>query len=88
MATRCLETLANYKIFAKTVIFSNPPSVEQGHPYTSAVLKHWKNTHKDLPSTFAVAKIIFALKKLKLSQSVAVKMYNLSQNNIFGDNSR
>ncbi|HEX3099844.1 MAG TPA: 3'-5' exonuclease [Patescibacteria group bacterium] len=78
----------NYKISAQTVIFTAQPGVEKEHPYTSAILKHWGDKHSDLISAFQAAKIVSALKKLKLSHGVLVKMYNVSENNIFVDNSR
>lgn len=78
----------NYKISAQTMIFTSTPGIEKDHPYTSAILKHWESKHEDLVFTFQSAKIIFALKKIKLSHSVAVKLYNFSQNNIFVDKSR
>jgi len=69
----------NYKISAQTIIFTNIPGVEKDHPYTSAILKHWENKHSDLIPTFQLAKIIFAIKKINLAHSVAVKMYNSSK---------
>lgn len=76
----------NYKISAQTLIFTGLPNVERDHPYTSAVIKHWAGKHEGLISTFQLSKITFALKKLKLNRVVAIKLYNLTKNNIFGDN--
>ena len=78
----------NYKLSAQTLIFTALPSVEREHPYTSAVIKHWAHKHEDLVSTFQLAKVTSALKKLKSNHKVAVKLYNFAKNNIFVDNTR
>ncbi len=78
----------NYKISARTVLFTGAPGVEKDHPYTSAILKHWESKHEDLISTLQLSKIILAIKKIQLTHSVSVKMYNFAKNNIFVDKSR
>lgn len=78
----------NYKVSANTIVFIAPPRVEKDHPYTAAILKHWSDKHDELFEVFQQAKIISALKNLKLDKTVTVKMYNFSKNNLFGDNTR
>lgn len=78
----------NYKITAQTIIFTAPPVVEKDHPYTSALLKHWANKHKDLITVFELSKLTAAIKKVKLNHSVLVKMYNFEKNKFFVDNTR
>ncbi len=75
----------NYKITAQTIIITELPSVEASHPYTAALLSHWKKHYPDLLSLFSFAKIAAALKKLKLNHSVSVILYNSGSKNIFVD---
>jgi DNA polymerase III epsilon subunit-like protein len=78
----------NYKISAQTVIFTELPSVEDTHPYTAALLDHWKKHHPNLKSLFSFAKAADALKKLKLNNNVTVNLFNAGEKNIFVDKLR
>lgn len=78
----------NYKINARTIIITKQPPVDATHPYTAALLTHWKKSHPHLQSLFSYAKIVAALKKLKMDNNVIVNLFNFSQENIFVDNTR
>lgn len=77
-----------YNISAQTVIFTEPPTIEDTHPYTIALLSHWQKHHPNLKQIFSFAKVIAALKKIKLHNSVSVNLYNFDRNNIFVDKAR
>lgn len=78
----------NYKISAQTVLIAELPSIEASHPYTAALLSHWKKQYPDLLSLFSFAKVTAALKKLKLNKSVSIFLYKSGTKNIFVDKSR
>lgn len=88
LVTASFMAKQNYKISAQTVIFTELPSIEDTHPYTVALLSHWQKHHPHLKEIFSFAKVIAALKKIKLDKSVTVNLYNFDKNNIFVDKSR
>ncbi len=70
----------NYTIPAKTIIFSGQPMLDETHPYTAALLKHWQERHPNLRNVLVAAKMNAALKKVKQDDKITVKFYNLSKN--------
>ncbi len=78
----------SYLIPAKTIIFTAIPGIEQDHPYTAALLNHWQTRHPDLISVLAYAKVIAALKKIKISEKVAVSVFGVKENKFLVDKSR
>jgi DNA polymerase III epsilon subunit-like protein len=75
----------NYLIPAQTIIFTDIPPVEIDHPYTAALLSHWKTKHKDLELIFSFSKIASVLKKIKMHGNILVKMYGDAKKLYFVD---
>ena len=78
----------NYKISAQTIIFTELPGVEDTHPYTAALLNHWKKSYPNLKELFSFAKATDALKKLKFNKNVTANLYNAGKENKFVDKIR
>ncbi len=88
MVTAGFMAKQNYRIFAKNIIFTGLPVADVAHPYTAALLSHWQSSHPDLAEVFSHAKIFAAMKKLKNSGKITIKIFGMDKNNLFGDNSR
>ena len=86
LATADFIAKQNYKISAKSVIFTELPPVDSTHPYTAALLSAWKNRFPNLERLLSYAKIAAVLKKLKLRTSVGVIVYKSDDKSDFVDN--
>ena len=78
----------NYMIPAKTVIFAGLPTVERSHPYTSALISYWQGKHPELESLLSFSKMAAALKKIKVSGKVRLKIFSKEKVLYFVDKSR
>ncbi len=65
----------NYLLPTTTIMFVGSPNVDTKHPYIEALLNHWENKHENLIELFSYAKILAALKKIKIKNKVFVKLW-------------
>ncbi len=70
----------NYLITAKNLVFIGLPNIETQHPYTAALLQHWKKQHPHLEEVMQLQKMVGALKKLKLDGQTNVQIYTNDKN--------